>query len=115
MLPTNRRIALSRRQFVLWAGTGTAATSIGFLLAACGPATPAAPGGAPAQPTTQPAGAGAPAPTTAAKPAVPTTAPATAPTTAAAAAPAAAAGTPKRGGTLVMAQASDPNPVPGNN
>ena len=119
MLPTNRRIALSRRQFVLWAGTGTAATSIGFLLAACSPGTPAAPtsaptagqASAPAKPTAAPAAPAAPTSASGASSGAPTVAPAAAaaPTTAP------AAGTPKRGGTLVMAQASDPNPVPGNN
>lgn len=114
MLQTDRPTALSRRQFVLRVGAGAAVSAVGLLIAACQPAPTAVPTSAPpsaAQPTTAPAGQ----PTTA--PAAPASAPTAAATTAPAAAATSApdAGTPKRGGTLVMAQASDPNPVPGNN
>jgi peptide/nickel transport system substrate-binding protein len=95
---------MTRRVFVRWLGAGAGASSVAALLAACqspAPAAPAAPTQAPAQAATAaPAATQAPA---AAAQAAPTTG--TAPT---------GAGTPKRGGTLVMAQASDPNPVPGN-
>jgi peptide/nickel transport system substrate-binding protein len=110
MEPITRRVVLSRRRFVLRTGAGAAVGSLGLFLAACQPAPAAsptsAPTAAPPRPTAAPqatAGPGAPAAATLAPTAVSTTAPAP------------AAATPKRGGTLVMAQASDPNPVPGNN
>jgi len=94
---------LSRRRFL---GLASVAASVG-LLAACQPATPAAPTTAPAaqKPTTPPAAA----PTTAAKPtsapaAAATTAPAAAPTTAPAAKPAATAAN-----TLTFLLAGDTN------
>jgi peptide/nickel transport system substrate-binding protein len=99
---------LTRRQFVIWAGAG-ATSSVAFLLSACqAPAPipsptspPIAPAqSAPAQPATAPTVAAATAPT--GQP-VPTAGP-----------PAQAGAVPQRGGTLVIAQASDPNPTPGN-
>jgi peptide/nickel transport system substrate-binding protein len=119
MLPTNRPSALSRRQFVLRVGAGAAVSAVGLLIAACQPAPTASPTSAPLappKPTTAPGGAapGAAAAQPTVAPAA-TSAPAAAASTAPAATAAPAAGTPKRGGTLVMAQASDPNPVPGNN
>jgi peptide/nickel transport system substrate-binding protein len=117
MFPTNRPTALSRRHFVVRVGAGAAVSAVGLLIAACQPAPSAVPTSVPAaapKPTTPPA-----ATTTAASAAKPTSGPAApagaATTSAPAATTASAAGTPKRGGTLVMAQASDPNPVPGNN
>ena len=106
----NRPTALSRRQFVVRLGAGAAVSAIGVLMAACQPAPGAAPTSAPTaapKPT-------APAPAPAA-PTTPTGAATSAPAAATAPTNAPAAATPKRGGTLVIAQASDPNPVPGNN
>jgi peptide/nickel transport system substrate-binding protein len=95
----------TRRVFVAWLCTGAAASSASFLLAACESAAPAALTPAPAQSTSTQTSAAAPAATAPLQ-----TAPTTPPTTRAAGASPA----PKRGGTLVMAQASDPNAVPGN-
>jgi peptide/nickel transport system substrate-binding protein len=98
--------SMRRRAFIRWVTTGAAATSMASLLAACQPA-PAPP---PASASTAPPGSAAqPVGTSnAAAPAAATQAPG-----AAASTPATAA-TPKRGGTLVLAQSADPNPVPGN-
>jgi peptide/nickel transport system substrate-binding protein len=118
---------ITRRLFVKWASTGAAASSFALLLAACqapAPAaspttTPAAPAPTQAKPAAAPTRAAAGAATTQAPAAAaPTQAAASAPAAAATQAPAAAATqapAAKRGGALVMAQASDPNPVPGNN
>jgi peptide/nickel transport system substrate-binding protein len=128
------RAQMSRRVFVRWLGAGAAASSVAALLAACQSGAPAATVGG-ATPTQAPAAAAA---TQAAAPTQPGTAASAATQAPAAAAQAARAtgmantgsteptgaantGTPqattaapKRGGTFVMAQASDPNPVPGN-
>jgi peptide/nickel transport system substrate-binding protein len=85
---------MTRRTFLHRAGLGLAATSAVYLVSACqaapSPAAPtvAASTGATRTGTPQPASASA--------------------------ATAASGGGPKRGGTLVMAQGADPNPVPGN-
>jgi peptide/nickel transport system substrate-binding protein len=107
-----RMQSMTRRTFVKWVSAGAAASSVGLLLAACQAPAPAI-----VSPTQAPAPA---APTQAAVAGAPTQALAVAPTQAPAAAapttaPAAATPAPKRGGTFVQAQASDPNPVPGNN
>jgi len=97
----------TRRLFLTWLCTGAAASSAAYLLAACQSAPIAAPTSAPPlAPTQEPAASQTPIATV--QQTAPTQA-ATAPTQAPAAASA-----PKRGGTLVMAQASDPNAVPGN-
>ncbi|HEY2593834.1 MAG TPA: ABC transporter substrate-binding protein, partial [Chloroflexota bacterium] len=108
----------TRRVFVAWLCTGAAASSASFLLAACQAAAPAAltPAATQATSTSQTSQASGAAAATAPPPqAAPTEAPTSAPQASApTTAPATAAPTPKRGGTLVMAQASDPNAVPGN-
>src|SRR5437016_14081668 len=97
--------SMTRRVFVNWVSAGARASPVGFLLAAC--QTPAPP--AIVSPTQPPPPA---LPTQAPAPAAPTQAPAAAkPTQPLAAsgptqAPAAQAA-PKRGGTFVLAQASD--------
>lgn len=94
------------RRTLLQLVAAAGATVGASLLAACQPATPAAPTAAPPKPTTAPASA-----RTAAPAAKPTTAPAAAPTTAPAAKPTAAqpaaAGSPTRGGRIVAGQPVD--------
>jgi peptide/nickel transport system substrate-binding protein len=94
---------VTRRAFVRWLGAGAAASSVTALLAACQSPAPAT-NVSGANPTQVSAGAptqAQPAPTQGAG----------GPTPGAAIS---GAGAPKRGGTLVMAQGADPNPVPGN-
>src|SRR5215471_15891657 len=102
---------MNRRQFI--ARTGLGATA--FLVAAC-QAPAAAPAPATAPPTTAPTNAPAAKPTAggASATVAPTSAAAGAAPTATVAPASAAAPAPKRGGTLVMAQGADPNPVPTN-
>jgi peptide/nickel transport system substrate-binding protein len=103
--------ALTRRKFLAQFVAAAGAVSAAGLLAACQPTAPT--GQSPAAtppPTSQPESASR---STTAAPA-PAAAPTLAPATAAAQPTAASAATPKRGGTMVFAQASDPNAVPGN-
>src|SRR3954454_1375604 len=91
---------VSRRGFLRRVGLGVTATSALYLLAACQ-----------ASPASQPAAPAAAAPSSS-TPTLDATAPAQ--TSAAVATTVASGASPKRGGTLVMAQGADPNPVPGN-
>src|SRR5579864_8191895 len=91
---------VTRRGFIRRVGPGAAATSALYLLAACQSPAPASEATAAAPAASAPTTAPAPVPPLA--------------TVAPAANPTAAASGPTKGGTLVMAQGADPNPVPGN-